>query len=271
MVKAVTNRCTSPHKGDRVSIAGSVERPSLADFSLPSFGVSKNRAEGAVRVLEELAHQAGPDVRLGTKDELRALCGVSVGTFNEALKIAQNRGVVSLRPGPGGGIFSKSVSALVRLGNLFLALDQDENTVAEAVHVRNALDALLMDDAVGHASADDIATLYDAVDQMEEAVNTGDAREFMKTNWQLHAIIASISPNSILSSFYLGLLEVIEQHTLAVQPTREQPLDTYIAYRLDLHRRMVDAIRDRDLERARALVEEHNTENYLSTQSASSH
>ena len=247
-----------------MSIAGSVERPSLTEMSFPTLGVSKNRAEAAVKVLEELAMQAGPDVRLGTKDELRALCGVSVGTFNEALKIAQNRGVVSLRPGPGGGIFSKSVSALVRLGNLFLALDQDENTVAEAVHVRNALDMLLMDDAVGHASDDDVATLYDAIDDMERAVNERDARGFMKANWHLHAIIATISPNSILSNFYLGLLEVIEVHTLAIQPTREQPLDTYIAYRLDLHRRMVDAIRDRDLERARGLVEEHNTENYAS-------
>lgn len=247
-----------------MSIARSTERVSRDKRPLTFPTVSKNRAEVAVDVLEELAAKTGPDARLGTKDELRTLCGVSVGTFNEAVKLAQNRGVITLRPGPGGGIFTQAPSAVVRLGNLLLALDRDETTVAEAVHVRNALDLLLINDAIGHASDGDISALYDALVEMETAVDSRDARGFMKANWHLHAIIASISPNSILSNFYLGLLEIIEQHTLSVKATREQPLGTYIAYRLDLHRRMVDAIRDRDAELAQQIVEEHNTENYLS-------
>jgi DNA-binding GntR family transcriptional regulator len=49
---------------------------------------------------------------------------------------------------------------------------------------------------------------------------------------------------------------------MAVQPTREQPLQSYIEYRLELHVRMVDAIEAQDVERARELLAEHNTENY---------
>jgi DNA-binding GntR family transcriptional regulator len=49
---------------------------------------------------------------------------------------------------------------------------------------------------------------------------------------------------------------------MAVQPTREQPIQSYIEYRLDLHERMVDAIESQDLDRAHELVEEHNTERY---------
>jgi DNA-binding GntR family transcriptional regulator len=49
---------------------------------------------------------------------------------------------------------------------------------------------------------------------------------------------------------------------MAVQPTREQPIQSYIEYRLDLHERMVDAIEHQDLHRAHELVEEHNTESY---------
>jgi DNA-binding FadR family transcriptional regulator len=97
---------------------------------------------------------------------------------------------------------------------------------------------------------------------MQEAVVGSLPTEFMKANWHLHAVIATISPNTILQNFYLGLLEVIEGHTLAVQPTTAQPLQSYIEYRLDLHRRMVDAIEAQDQPLARALVEEHNTENY---------
>ena len=89
------------------------------------FATYSNRAEAAAQILAEIARESGPGVRLGTKDELRKRCEVSVGTFNEALKISQNRGLVALRPGPGGGIFSQAPSAIVRLGNLFLALDRD--------------------------------------------------------------------------------------------------------------------------------------------------
>lgn len=226
------------------------------------FATSSNRAEAAAQILGEIARESGPGVRLGTKDELRKRCEVSVGTFNEALKISQNRGLVALRPGPGGGIFSQAPSAIVRLGNLFLALDRDEETVAEAVHVRNALDVLLMDDAIAHRSPGDIRKLRQEIERMSEAVREGHPTNFMKANWHLHAVIANISPNAILKNFYLGLLEVIEQHTLAVKPTREQPLQGYIEYRLELHRKMVDAIESSDKELAQKLIAEHNTESY---------
>lgn len=226
------------------------------------FATSPSRAEAAAQILGTIATAAGPDVRLGTKEELRIRCEVSVGTFNEALKIAQNRGLVTLRPGPGGGIFSQAPSAIVRLGNLLLALDRDDHTVAEAVHVRNALDVLLMDDAISYRTEKDIARLRLEVASMESAVRNGQPTDFMRANWHMHAVIANISPNTILKNFYLGLLEIIEQHTMAVRPTQGQPLQSYIEYRLDLHRRMVDAIEAADQELAQQLVEEHNTENY---------
>lgn len=236
--------------------------PSARESNAQFFASYPSRAEAAAQILGEIAREAGPGVRLGTKEELRTRCEVSVGTFNEALKIAQNRGLVALRPGPGGGIFSQAPSAIVRLGNLFLALDRDEDTVAEAVHVRNALDVLLMDDAIANRTDEDLRNMRREIDAMAQAVREGRPTDFMKANWHLHAVIANISPNSILKNFYLGLLEVIEQHTLAVQPTMEQPLQSYIEYRLDLHARMVDAIEASDQVLAQQLVEEHNTENY---------
>ena len=48
--------------------------------------------------------QAGE--RIGSKDDIHHACGVSVGTVNEAIKLAQERGIITSRPGPGGGIFA---------------------------------------------------------------------------------------------------------------------------------------------------------------------
>ena len=71
------------------------------------------RAELTAQRIADRARGAAPGARLGTKKELRELCGVSVGTFNEALRLLQSRGVVAVRPGPRGGLFVAEQSPMV--------------------------------------------------------------------------------------------------------------------------------------------------------------
>src|ERR1700755_2280859 len=70
-------------------------------------GATATRPEQAAERLAGLAAAAEPGARLGTKEELRALCGVSVGTFNEALRLVQARGLVTVRAGPVRGPFRR--------------------------------------------------------------------------------------------------------------------------------------------------------------------
>ncbi|MES9810646.1 MULTISPECIES: FCD domain-containing protein [Streptomyces] len=75
----------------------------------------------------------------------------------------------------------------------------------------------------------------------------------------LHAAIAAIGPNALLSSPYTHLLDLIESHTLTVLPTGEQPLGEYVAHRHELHRDLVDALDRRDRDEALRLIREHDT------------
>ncbi|MFJ9889435.1 FadR/GntR family transcriptional regulator [Streptomyces sp. NPDC091287] len=217
------------------------------------------RAEGAAERIAVLVQSVQPGERLGTKEELRTLCEVSVGTFNEALRLLQARGLVTVRPGPGGGLFSARQTPMVRLGNSVLALDAQEADVADAVRIRDALDPLLIEDALWHASPADIAGLREHLTAMERAVAEADPVAFVHANWRLHAAIAAISPNTLLGSLYTGLLDLIEGHTLSVLPAGEQPLNEYIAHRHTLHRDLVDALDRRDRDEAMRLIREHNT------------
>ncbi|HEX2316237.1 MAG TPA: FCD domain-containing protein [Thermomonospora sp.] len=219
----------------------------------------ESRAEQAARQITALAEAAGPGVRLGTKGELRARCGVSVGTFNESLRLLQARGVITVRPGPGGGLFSAEQSPMVRLGNSVLALDEQQTDVAQAIRIRDALDPLLIEDALWHASAADIADLREGLRAMRGAADAGDATAFVRTNWRLHARIAAISPNTLLRTLYTSLLELIESHTLAVRPSGDQPLAEYVAERLRLHGDLIDALDRRDRAEALRLIHAHNT------------
>lgn len=199
-----------------------------------------------------------PGARLGTKGDLRRTVGVSVGTFNEALRLLQSRGLVSVRSGPGGGVFVATQSPIVRLGNSVLALDADEMSVADAVRIRNALDPLLVADAVRYSSASDIQAMRKPLAVMAKAVEALDATSFTRANWALHAQIAEVSPSAILRSFYRSLLEIIESHTVFVLPSR-RPLIDDIKDRYQLHADLVDAIEARAAERAQEIIQAHNT------------
>ncbi len=148
---------------------------------------------------------------------------------------------------------------MVRLGNSVLALDADATSVADAVRIRDALDPLLIEDALRHASPAHVDQMRDQVVQMEQAVTDGDPTAFIRANWELHATIASVSPSAILRSVYTSLLALIETHTLSVQRVSEQALPDFIAERLQLHRDLVEAIAVSDRATAQRLIQEHNT------------
>jgi DNA-binding FadR family transcriptional regulator len=222
-------------------------------------GPRLSRGEAAAAELIALAEVTAPGARLGSREELRARCEVSVGTFNEAMRIAQSRGIITVRPGPGGGVFAADQSPLVRLGNSVLALDAGRTTVAEAVRIRDALDPLLIEDALWHASPADIAAMREVLADMAAAAATAEPERFVRANWALHARIAAVSPHAMLRSLYVNLLDEIESHTLAVLPDAERPLPEYIADRLELHAALVDAIDRRDRDRALELIARHKT------------
>lgn len=219
---------------------------------------ARTRPEQAADEIAALAAELEPGARLGTKDELRVRCGVSVGTFNEALRLVQGRGIVRVKSGPGGGLFVDHQSPMVRLGNSMLAVDQDAASVADAIRLRDAIDPLLVEDALKHGSAKDVDAMRLELANMKAAAENRDGTAFIRANWALHARIAEVSPSPILRPLYLNLLDLIESHLLSVQPTDEQPLPEYLQDRYELHAALVDAIATGDV-KALDIIAEHNT------------
>jgi len=203
-------------------------------------------AEHVANQIERLAADREPGARLGSKDELREFAGVSVGTINEALRIAQARGAITMRRGPGGGIFAAPTSSLMRMGALMLGMETDERTIADALRMRNALDPLALTDAVANATDEDVAELRAMTVEMRDALERGDVDGYVRRHWAFQARVTSISPNPLLRTVFISLLGILDEQTVAVFPAGAD-LAEEIEIRVDIHERMVLALERRDL------------------------
>jgi DNA-binding FadR family transcriptional regulator len=223
---------------------------------------TQTRPERAAWQIADLARAAGPGTRLGTKELIRLACGVSVGTFNEALRLAQSRGLVEVRPGPGGGLFAAEQSPLVRLGNSVLALDADADAVAvaDAIRIREVLDQLIIPDAAWHSSPADIAEYRAQLRAMAAAKDAMDGPAFVHANWRLHELLANVNPCSMLRAIYMALLEIIRSHATEIQVPDGNAIEELMATRYRVHAMLVDAVADRDPDRIRRAIAEHSAE-----------
>ncbi|MGN6610551.1 MAG: FadR/GntR family transcriptional regulator [Angustibacter sp.] len=214
---------------------------------------SNSRARDAADHLEEQLRNSEPNQRIGTKSELQSRLGVAAGTLNEALRLLQERGVVEVKPGPGGGVFTATPDPVIRLGQTFLAVRGQPQSVDHAVAVRGALEPLTVLEAVQHRSAASVRRLRQRLDRVAKAID--DDEQFLREIWHLHEEIAKIGSNPILTNMYLGILTLVEDATLGVVP--QSKTLSYKRKRLQVHTALVDAIEQQDVRAAKRAIAQH--------------
>jgi len=189
---------------------------------------------------------------LGTKDDLRRKYDVAYGTLNETLRILQERGYVTSRTGPGGGLFATLPSSSDRLQRL-LSNFPEPGSLRDVAEVRHALEEAVSVDAARSRSRADIADLRRILGRMADS--TGDGAEYLHQNWRLHRRIAECCRNRVLAHLYITLLDANEPQPRLVVPDRYRTADT--AENLVAHEELVEAIASGSAERARAAVTAH--------------
>ncbi|MDJ0396396.1 FCD domain-containing protein [Rhodococcus sp. G-MC3] len=183
--------------------------------------IGGSRAETAAGQIARLAATAQAGERIGSKDDLRKLCGFSVGTMNEAIKLAQARGVITSRPGPGGGIFACDPSPLSRMNGWFRAAADDSYAFAEAVQIRDAIAPLLVDEVLRQMTLDDQDVLAERLWEVRRARNSLAVSDFIWACWALHQYVAGIGKSQLLDTLYLSIMDVGTSYLRAVLEARE--------------------------------------------------
>ncbi|MFW3368652.1 FadR/GntR family transcriptional regulator [Rhodococcus qingshengii] len=195
-----------------------------------------------------------PGAPIGTLESLRGETGFAYSTVSEAVRLLRDRGVLEIRQGRGGGLFVAEKSPAVRLRHTLLSVTEGASVVADAIELRDHLEILIDTAAARHRSRADIADLGAHLKRMESAP---DWDTFLRANWALHERIATIVPNDLARSVYIGTLGPL--HGTATEFDNERDAAGYRTERFHIHVELVDAISAGDVAAVRAAVVRHNT------------
>ena len=190
-----------------------------------------------------LAQDLQPGATLPPERELTAAYGVSRGTLREALRILEANGIIAVVTGPGGGPVVQPIRPDALTRNLSLLLRLSGTPLAGVVEARLALEPLTASLAAERATEEDVERLQEVVEQMATTVDNEES--FLRLNRQFHEEIAKISRNSVLGFFAATLSSINDGHAAGVHYSTARMKGVNAS-----HRRIADAIRDRDPKRA---------------------
>lgn len=190
--------------------------------------------------------------KLPSERELAEQFGVSRVPVREALKTLEFMGIVQYVRGD--GVYVRTVNTHDLLQHVeFAVQDNAEDvyrTLEELFEVREAIEIKASQLAAVRRTEQDLEILQDAVLDMERDVQIG--RNHKQSSMDFHTGIIKASKNKILCRINEALLDL---HWLSRQKSAETGGRGPIA--LDFHRKLLQAIHDKDADTAGELMQEH--------------
>ncbi len=190
-----------------------------------------------------------PRDRLGLKRELQEEFGVAGPTLDQALRLLVNDGLVTVRRGPGGGVFVDQARPVLRLGTKRLWA-RDTRMVADNIELREALISVLGVSAArpSHRRRDVLDQLSEIADEVERA--SVEAFETQQLIWRGQRLLLELSDNKALAALFGDLLDTAFDSIVTIDPPTTGPEGTRERRRVAAHVSLFRAVIDGDVEAA---------------------
>ena len=192
---------------------------------MPELAPAVTRSSAVAEHLAAEIEQMPEGQRIGTKKELCSRLGVASATLTEAVRLLQERGLVTLRPGPKGGLFAARPDPLRRIVRDLDTVGNHADLVDGAVEVQRSLEELVVLDAARNRTSDDIVGLCDQMSQVEASKD--DAAAFIEEVRRLHQRIAACVSNTVLRTVYGGVLAYLDSTAPQVEGDGASPVDPH--------------------------------------------
>ncbi|MFH1058413.1 MAG: FadR/GntR family transcriptional regulator [Pseudomonadota bacterium] len=185
--------------------------------------------------------------RLPSERDLSEQFGVSRVVVREAIRTLELAGILRVQKGAGGGTFVAGSYEKPLVASITNLLEGGAITLDHLFELRLMLEPPAAARAAGHASAEGLVELEQALAQAEAVSH--DSEALRAANLEFHRRLVALTGNPLLSALCETVLQLLVdslEGNLSIETSRAV---------LDFHHLIVDAIRTKQPERARSLTE----------------
>lgn len=175
---------------------------------------------------------------------------VGRGTLREAMRFLEIQGVVSIKPGPGGGPVVRSPDERHLAGTIALLLQMSGTPFRAIVEARSVLEPYLAAKAAELIKPELLAELAQTVEGMRDRLD--DPNVFLRENERFHDIIAWSSGNDLFGYLVTSLHWITDGTALGVEYPERRRRDV-----LKAHDAIYQAIAAGDADLAASEMREH--------------
>jgi GntR family transcriptional repressor for pyruvate dehydrogenase complex len=205
-------------------------------------------AEAVAEQLLDAIRDLPPGTRIPSERELTKRLGVGRSTVREALNGLALLGYVEIRHGQGAFVVDRQASQ-TEPGALEAALQR--GITHDFIEARLAVEVEVARLAAERRSDEDLEQLVDALASQERLL-AGDIDALLDVAANFNVLLAEAAHNEV----FVALVQSFVGMMLERAP-KIYALDGFREWDLQEHRRIFDAIRDRDPERAGTLMRQH--------------
>jgi GntR family transcriptional repressor for pyruvate dehydrogenase complex len=192
---------------------------------------------------------------LPSERDLKAMFQISRGTLREALRVLEQKGLIEIRLGVGGGSVVRAVDTGRVSESLGLLIRSQKVSLGHLAEFREGLEGSIAAQAAERRSAADIRELRELLAVAGGCVLDGRRRrdEFLEADKQLHMAIAATTQNPIYQSVLASIHDNIHRYYDRFLSMDDPELQENYRDLCDL----VDAIARADVKAARRLARDH--------------
>lgn len=187
--------------------------------------------------------------RIPTERHFSAESGLSRSSVRRVLSALKERGLITQTVGSGTYVSDRAAELLVRDAGASACA----SSPADLMSARLMLEPAIIDMVIGNATADDFERMLDCCGQAEAAQSLED---FERWDAALHEAIADAAHNHVIRGVFALMNQARDQAEWGMLKRRSASPERRLEYQAE-HRALVDALRQRDAERAKALCLAH--------------
>ena len=195
-------------------------------------------------------HDLVEGTMLPTEKDLVGTLGVGRTTLREALRLLETRGVITIRPGPGGGPVVRRPRPDDLGEGLTLFLQFAGGSLNDVLEAREALEPMIARLAAERITPEQIEVLEQTIEAMRD--NTGNHHLFLRENRRFHEVIAEATGSVILRTFNDTLKSIADGAQVGVEYSARRHAAVAQA-----HQVIVDALRKGDTDAAEKAMLAH--------------